>query len=39
MERSEYWAVVKCIAKELGISVEEAREVMRGIRVGTGDEQ
>lgn len=32
MTRHEYWSVVREIAKELGISVQEAREVVRLIR-------
>ncbi len=34
MERKEYWSTVKSIAQELSISVQEAREVVRGIYNG-----
>ena len=32
MTRDEYWSVVRSIAQELDISVQEAREVVRLIR-------
>ncbi len=31
MDRQEYWSTVKSIAQELSISIQEAREVVRGI--------
>jgi len=34
MDRQEYWSTVKSIAEELRISVQEAREVVRGIYNG-----
>jgi len=32
MDREEYWELVKEIARELGIEIQEARQVVRGIR-------
>jgi len=32
MDREEYWSLVKAIARELGIDVKEAREVVRAMR-------
>jgi len=32
MNREEYWAVVKEIARELGVSVQEARDILRQVR-------
>jgi len=31
MDRQEYWNTVKSVAQELNISIQEAREVVRGI--------
>ena len=32
MNREEYWSMVRALAKELGVSVKEARDILRQVR-------
>jgi len=32
MNREEYWSMVRAMAKELGVSVQEARSILRRVR-------